>query len=220
MAAKRGHLERLTYESLKCLTTIAFGTFYDVAEGELIRDLLLPTSLPNCRKRVGGQLKTWASTIKDDLAALSGPQVVGLRWWNRDWLAISCNLAQDPRTWAAMVWDTVLAREKAGSTRSERKPIQVQVSILSNQEAWSNSPRIPLTVQVFRSFWSKLFSYVWFILCSPLSQKFASSYPSHHLPPQKKQDHEIHRLISGFSKRKTSTPFSDGWYLRATLVTY
>ena len=77
---------------------------------ELIRDVLLPHSLLNWRKRVGGQLKTGASTIKDDIAAQSDPQVVGLRRWNRDWLAISCGLAQDRRTWAAMVRDAVLAR--------------------------------------------------------------------------------------------------------------
>ena len=76
-----------------------------------------PAFLPNWRKRVGWQLKTWASTIKDDLAALSGPQVVGFRRWNRDWLAISCDLAQDRRTWAVMIQDAVLAREEAGSTR-------------------------------------------------------------------------------------------------------
>ena len=72
-----------------------FGNAARRPEGELIRDVLLPPSLPNGRKRVSGQLKTWASTIKNDLAALSGPQVVGLRWWNRDWLSISCELAQD-----------------------------------------------------------------------------------------------------------------------------
>ena len=89
MAVKRGHLERLTYKSSKCSTTIAFVTFYDVtestvcpqllyviawtsilfrwfghaawhSEGALICDLFLPASLPNWRKRVGGQLKTWA----------------------------------------------------------------------------------------------------------------------------------------------------------------
>ena len=73
-------------------------------------------------------LKTWASTIKDDLAALSGPQVVGIRRWNRDWLAVSCDLAQDQRTWAAVTRDAVFALEEAGSTRPGKKPIQVQVS--------------------------------------------------------------------------------------------
>ena len=99
-------------------------------EGELIRDVLLPPSFPNWRKHVGGQLKMWPSTIKDDLVALSGPQVVGLRRWNRDWLAISSVLAQDHRTWATMVRDAVLAWEEVGSTRPGRKPIQVKSSLL------------------------------------------------------------------------------------------
>ena len=87
-----------------------FGHTTQRPEGDLIRNVLLPASLPNWRKRIGGQLKTWASTIKDDLEVLSGPEVVGLRRWNRDCLTISCDQAQDRRTWAAMVRDAVLAR--------------------------------------------------------------------------------------------------------------
>ena len=40
IAAKRGHLERLIYESLKCSTTIAFVTFYDAAESIVCPQLL------------------------------------------------------------------------------------------------------------------------------------------------------------------------------------
>ena len=105
-----------------------FGHAARRPEGELIRDVLLLSSLPKRRKRVGGQLKMWASTIKDDVAALSSPRVVCLRRWNRDWLEISCDLAQDRRTWAVMVWDAVLAREEASSTRPGWKPIQVQIN--------------------------------------------------------------------------------------------
>ena len=43
--------------------------------------------------------------------------VVGLRRWNRDWPAISCDLAQYQRTWAEMVRDAVPAQEETGSTR-------------------------------------------------------------------------------------------------------
>ena len=86
-----------------------FGHAARRPEGELIRGLLLPSPLPGWRKRAGGQLKNWAGVIKDDLAVLSGPKVVGLRVWNRDWLAISCDLAQDRRTWASMVRDAVRA---------------------------------------------------------------------------------------------------------------
>ena len=104
-----------------------FGHAARCPEGELIHDVLLPTSFLNWQKHISGKLKTWASTIKDDLAVLSGPQVAGLWRWNRDWLAISCDLAQDRRMWVAIVWDAVLAREEADSTWPGWKPIQVQV---------------------------------------------------------------------------------------------
>ncbi len=39
-------------------------------DSELIKDLLL-------RRRIGGKLKMWATTIKADLEPLSGPQVFG-----------------------------------------------------------------------------------------------------------------------------------------------
>ena len=104
-----------------------FGHAAQRPEGELIHDVLLPASLPNWWKRIAGHLMTWVSIIKDDRAELSGPQVVGLRRWNRDWLAISWDLAQDQRTWAAMVRDAVFAREEASSTRPGWKPIRVKV---------------------------------------------------------------------------------------------
>ncbi len=34
-------------------------------EGELIKDLLLPTPPRTWRRRAGGQLKTWATTTKE-----------------------------------------------------------------------------------------------------------------------------------------------------------
>ena len=40
MAAKRGYLERLTFESLKCSTTIAFVSFYDATESIVCSQLL------------------------------------------------------------------------------------------------------------------------------------------------------------------------------------
>ena len=122
---RRLNLRPLSPVLLQCHLR-CFGHAARRPEGELMRDLLLPASLPNWRKRVGRQLKTWASTIKDDLAALSGPQVVGLRRWNHGWLAILCDLAHDQRKWAAMVRDAVLAREEVGSARPGWKPIQVK----------------------------------------------------------------------------------------------
>ncbi len=46
-------------------------------EGELIKALLLLTPPRTWRRRAGGQLKTWVTTIKADLEPLSGPLVFG-----------------------------------------------------------------------------------------------------------------------------------------------
>ncbi len=40
-------------------------------EGELIKDLLLPTPPRTWRRRAGGQLKTWTTTIMADLEPLA-----------------------------------------------------------------------------------------------------------------------------------------------------
>ncbi len=50
-------------------------------ESELIKDLLHPIAPRTWRRRAGGQLKTWAITIKADLEPLSGP-----RRWRKDWV--------------------------------------------------------------------------------------------------------------------------------------
>ncbi len=60
-----------------CLTSIPsllvqrrlrwFGHAARRPEGELIKDLLLPTRPRTWRRRAGGQLKTWATTVKADL---------------------------------------------------------------------------------------------------------------------------------------------------------
>ncbi len=67
------------------------------------------------RQRRGGQRKTWMTTLKEDLARLSGPDVYDLRRWNRDWMTIRIALAQDRRAWAAVVRDAVVAMD-AGAT--------------------------------------------------------------------------------------------------------
>ncbi len=50
-----------------------FGDAARRPEGELIKDLLLPTPPRTWRRRPGGQLKTWATTIKADLEPIFGP---------------------------------------------------------------------------------------------------------------------------------------------------
>ncbi len=93
-----------------------FGHAARRPEGELIKDLLLPTLPRTWRWRTGGQLKTWATTIKADLERLSGPRVFGHARWRKDWVKVSSELAQDRRAWSASVRDVVNAIGDAGST--------------------------------------------------------------------------------------------------------
>ncbi len=55
------------------------------------------------------------TTMKEDLARLSGPAVYGLRRCNQDWTTIGIAWAQDRGAWAAAVWDAVVAID-AGAT--------------------------------------------------------------------------------------------------------
>ncbi len=63
------------------------------------------------RRRAGGQLKTWATTIKADLEPLSGPRVFGHARWRKDWVKVSSELAQDcqkPGVPPSETWSTQL----------------------------------------------------------------------------------------------------------------
>ncbi len=94
-----------------------FGHAARRPEGELIKDLLFPTPPRTWRRRVGGQLKTWATTIKADLEPISGPRVFGHAQWRMDLVKVSSELAQGHRAWRASVRDVVNAIGDAGSTR-------------------------------------------------------------------------------------------------------
>ncbi len=85
-------------------------------EGELIKDLLLPTPPRMWCRRTGGQLKTWATTIKADLELLSGPRVFGHTQWRKDWAKASSELAQDRRAWSTSVRGVINSIGDAGST--------------------------------------------------------------------------------------------------------
>ncbi len=110
-----------------CLTSIPtllvqrrfrwFGHAARRPEGELIKDLLLPTPPRTWSRRAGGQLKTWATTIKANLEPISGPRVFGHARLRKDWVKVSSELAQDRRAWSASVRDVVNAVGDAGSTR-------------------------------------------------------------------------------------------------------
>ncbi len=83
---------------------------------------LLPTPPRTWRRRAGGQLKTWATTIKADLEPISGPRVFGHERWRKDWVNVCSELAQDRRAWSASVRDVVNALVNApGECRRKYK---------------------------------------------------------------------------------------------------
>ena len=77
---------------------------------------VLPTSLPYWQESVGRQLNMCASTIKDDLAALSGLQVVG---FHVTWLRTGERGRRGSRCCTC----------SGGSRFNPTRVIQVQVSI-------------------------------------------------------------------------------------------
>ncbi len=104
-----------------------FGHAARRREGELIKNLLLPTPPRTWRRRVGSQLMTWATMSKADLEPLSAPRVFGHARWRKDWVKVSSELAQDCRAWSASVRDVANAIGDAGSTHPGLMPTQVQV---------------------------------------------------------------------------------------------
>ncbi len=74
---------RLVQRRFRC-----FGYIARHPDSELFKDILLPTPSRTCRRRTGGQLKTWAITINADLEPLSGPRVFGHARWRKDWVKV------------------------------------------------------------------------------------------------------------------------------------
>ncbi len=60
-----------------------------------MRKLIDPDVPRTWRRRTGGQLKTWATTLKEDLVRHIGPAVVGIRRWNKEWASLAKGLTQD-----------------------------------------------------------------------------------------------------------------------------
>ncbi len=76
-----------------------FGHATRRPESELIKDILLPIPPRTWRRRAGGQLKTWATTTKADPEPFSEPRVFGHARWRKDWVKVSCELAQGRQAW-------------------------------------------------------------------------------------------------------------------------
>jgi len=73
----------------------------------LIRSIISPLPPAHWRKCCGGQMKTWLSTVKTDMARITGPDVFGLRGWNKEWLSITSTDASDRHSWSATIREAV-----------------------------------------------------------------------------------------------------------------
>ncbi len=76
---------------------------------ELCSDALDPAPLPTWRRRRGGQLKTWLDTVRQDMEAVLGPSIFGLRRWRRDWVELSRSAAANRHAWRGTVRDIIEA---------------------------------------------------------------------------------------------------------------
>ncbi len=94
-----------------------FGHADRGAPGESMRELINPDVPRTWRMRTGGQLKTWATTLKEVLVLLIGSAVVGIRRWDKKWASLAMDLAKDRRSWSADVRDAVNAMD-ADSARA------------------------------------------------------------------------------------------------------
>ncbi len=70
-------------------------------DGELIKDLRLPTSPRSWFRQIGGQLK--AITITIGLEPLSGLRVFDRARWRKDWVKASSECALNGRAWSASI---------------------------------------------------------------------------------------------------------------------
>ncbi|VDN11553.1 unnamed protein product [Dibothriocephalus latus] len=65
--------------------------------------------LPNWKRRIGGQLKTWLDSVRQDMAVVLGPSVFGLWRWRKEWVELSRSAAMDRRAWRSIIRDIIEA---------------------------------------------------------------------------------------------------------------
>ncbi len=97
-----------------------FGHAARRAPGEFIRELINPDVPRTWRRRTGGQLKTWAATLKADLSWLIGPIT--------ECALLAMDLAQDRLAWSAADRDSLHAIEAYLGLLSSR--VREQISKL------------------------------------------------------------------------------------------
>jgi hypothetical protein len=84
-----------------------FGHVLRTSPDELTYLSLNARPLNTWKRKRGGQLMIWSDRLKTDLENSTGRTVYGIRRWNRDWLSISEDLAQNRPAWRALTRDII-----------------------------------------------------------------------------------------------------------------
>ncbi|THD19873.1 hypothetical protein D915_009460 [Fasciola hepatica] len=74
-----------------------FGHILRYPTTEISKQCLSPVPSPGWRCRPGGQLKTWASTVKSNIQRLGLQFVYDVRKWKYNWISLFSGLASDCR---------------------------------------------------------------------------------------------------------------------------
>ncbi len=104
-----------------------FGHAARRPEGELIKDLLEPTPPRTWRRRAGGQLKTWATTIKADLDPLSRLRAFGHARWRKDWVKVTSHRTVEPGVPKNETWSTRRVNADASTSKYKYKNFQKSI---------------------------------------------------------------------------------------------
>ncbi len=96
-------------------------------EDELIRNPLLPTPPRSWRNRAGGQLKTLAMALKEDLEPSYEPRVFDCGRHRGSGMVVFSEFSQYCRAWCNSIRYVVNSNGYAGSTHPERMSPQLQV---------------------------------------------------------------------------------------------
>ena len=82
-----------------------FGHVTRRSDSELVKQVINPKPKIGWKCRLGGQVKTWLTTVKADMEKLQLEKVYGLRKWKANWVSICGELASDRRAWRATIRD-------------------------------------------------------------------------------------------------------------------
>ena len=76
---------------------------------ELAKQTMNPKPKRGWKCRLGGQLKTWLATVKEDVEKLGLEVVYGVKKWKGNWVSICSKPASDRRAWRASIRDVLEA---------------------------------------------------------------------------------------------------------------